>query len=54
MDGGFDMELGDDLNGIQAKTSVRTWAEVVDWLKAAAAQHRPAASSPGTCMSGPV
>jgi hypothetical protein len=32
-DSGFDVAIGDALNGWQAKTNVRTWAEVEAWLR---------------------
>ena len=40
-DGGFDVNLGDHLNGFKAETNVRTWAEVEPWLEAAAREHFP-------------
>lgn len=40
-DGGFDVDLGDEQNGIRAHTNVDTWAEVEDWLREKAAEHWP-------------
>lgn len=40
-DAGFDVKLGDDMNGFQAETQVRTIAEAEEWLAATARQHYP-------------
>ncbi|MBN9034973.1 MAG: hypothetical protein J0H53_02795 [Rhizobiales bacterium] len=40
-DDGFEIKLGDAMNGYRAETKVRTWAEVEPWLKAAALEHFP-------------
>jgi hypothetical protein len=40
-DGGFDVKLGDGMNGFKAWTTVRTWAEVEPWLEAQALVHFP-------------
>lgn len=40
-DGGFDLWLGDDLNGYQAEGCVRTWDEVEKWFIDAAIKHYP-------------
>jgi len=38
---GFDVNLGDDMNGFKAQTTVDTWAEVEQWLEAQARLHFP-------------
>ena len=38
---GFDVNLGDDMNGFKAQTTVDTWAEVEPWLEAQARLHFP-------------
>lgn len=41
-DGGFDVKIGDTLNGFVAEaTNVRRWAEVETWLAAKAVEHYP-------------
>ena len=40
-DGGFDLELGDDTNGIVAKSNVNRWGEVDSWFIKAAVEHFP-------------
>lgn len=40
-DGGFDITLGDPMNGVDASTSVRTWAEAEAWLAERAAALYP-------------
>lgn len=40
-DGGFDVRLGDDMNGTRAETNVRTWAEVNRWLRTEAVRAYP-------------
>jgi hypothetical protein len=40
-DGGFDVKLGDEMNGFRAETSVWTWAEVETWLREKAIEHFP-------------
>lgn len=43
-DGGFDVKLGDPMNGWRAETEVRTWPEVEEWLRVNAAIHWPIAA----------
>ena len=38
---GFDVKLGDEMNGFTAQTTVLTWAEVEPWLEAQALVHFP-------------
>jgi hypothetical protein len=40
-DGGFDVKLGDEMNGYLAEHQVKTWAEVGPWLRDQAMKHRP-------------
>lgn len=40
-DGGFDVELGDDRNGIVAQTNVNRWGMIEPWLIDAAIEHFP-------------
>lgn len=40
-DGGFDVSLGDTMNGIVAAENVRTWQEVEKWLTKNAILHYP-------------
>jgi hypothetical protein len=40
-DGGFDVRLGDAINGFVAQDQVRTWEEVAPWLRAEALSHYP-------------
>lgn len=40
-DGGFDIELGDEMNGFVASTSVNRWGEVEPWLMKAVIEHQP-------------
>lgn len=40
-DGGFDVKLGDDINGFKAETTVNRFGEVEPWLTEAAIKHRP-------------
>lgn len=40
-DGGFEIKLGDDLNGYTAQTRVESWDEVEQWLRAEALLHYP-------------
>ena len=40
-DGGFQIKLGDELNGYVSQTCVDTWAEVDPWLRAEALLHFP-------------
>jgi hypothetical protein len=40
-DGGFDVRLGDAVNGFAAQDQVRTWPEVEPWLRAAALKCYP-------------
>ena len=38
---GFDVQLGDALNGFIAEDTVETWAEVEAWLRDQALAHFP-------------
>ncbi len=40
-DAGFDIELGDAMNGIKAQANVARWGQVEPWLIAAAIEHFP-------------
>lgn len=40
-DGGFDVSLGDEMNGWRAHKNVRKWTEVAPWLREAAIEHYP-------------
>jgi hypothetical protein len=40
-DAGFDVRLGDTLNGFLAQGKVETWAEVEAWLRDQALAHFP-------------
>jgi hypothetical protein len=40
-DAGFDVRLGDELNGFLAQGKVETWAEVEAWLRDQALAHFP-------------
>ena len=40
-DGGFDVKLGDQLNGFKACGNEATWAEAVYWLAERACEHFP-------------
>lgn len=40
-DGGFDVKLGDPMNGFVAETNVRRWGEVEPWLRDKAIEHYP-------------
>jgi hypothetical protein len=40
-DAGFDVRLGDALNGFLAQGKVETWAEVEAWLRDQALAHFP-------------
>jgi hypothetical protein len=40
-DAGFDVRLGDALNGFLAEGKVETWAEVEAWLRDQALAHFP-------------
>jgi|Tabmets5t2r1_1033131.scaffolds.fasta_scaffold151921_2 hypothetical protein len=40
-DGGFEVKLGDDLNGIAAETRVMSWEEIEPWLSMQALLHYP-------------
>ena len=40
-DAGFDVRLGDALNGFIAESKVETWAEVEAWLRDQALTHFP-------------
>jgi hypothetical protein len=43
-DGGFEVRLGDPLNGFAAGTHVANWSEVEPWLRDAALRHYPESS----------
>lgn len=40
-DGGWDVRLGDDMNGIKATTNVNTFVEAAEWLMDAAIEAYP-------------
>lgn len=40
-DGGFDVKLGDAMNGFVAEERFRRWGEVEAWLKDKAIEHFP-------------
>ena len=40
-DGGFDVEIGDALNGFKARSIVFTVAEAVEWIKSKALELYP-------------
>jgi len=40
-DAGFEVRLGDDMNGFKDQTSVKTFAEAEAWLRDAAIRHYP-------------
>lgn len=40
-DNGFNVALGDQMNGYQAKTTVKTFAEAVAWLEEQVKIHFP-------------
>ena len=40
-DGGFDVKLGDDMNGVHAETQVRTFADAIAWLDQEARKRYP-------------
>lgn len=40
-DGGFDVKLGDEMNGFVAEGSVRYWGQVEPWLRDKAIEHFP-------------
>lgn len=40
-DGGYDVKLGDEINGIRAEMSVDRWGQVEPWLTQAAIKHFP-------------
>lgn len=40
-DGGYQVKLGDEMNGYRAEIRVDTWAEVEAWLATAAIEHYP-------------
>lgn len=40
-DGGFDLNLGDGMNGFVAKGCALSWAEAEDWLEHEAIKHYP-------------
>lgn len=40
-DGGFDIELGDAMNGVKATGNVNRWGEVEGWIIKATIEHFP-------------
>lgn len=40
-DGGFRVQLGDELNGFSADTTCRQWGEIEPWLTEQAIKHYP-------------
>jgi hypothetical protein len=40
-DGGFDVRLGDAMNGFLEQDTVKTWSQVEEWLRTAALRHYP-------------
>lgn len=40
-DGGFSVELGDEMNGFVAATTVNRWGEVEGWLRDSVIKHYP-------------
>ena len=40
-DAGFDVKLGDEMNGFPEETQVRTVADILPWLQQAIAKHFP-------------
>jgi len=40
-DGGFDVKLGDHMNGFSASTTVETAEEIIDWLHISTIKHFP-------------
>jgi hypothetical protein len=40
-DDGFEVKLGDPMNGYEAQDKLATWAEVEPWLRRAAILHYP-------------
>lgn len=38
-DGGFDISLGDEMNGVVSKHNVDTWEEVEEWFKEKVQEH---------------
>ncbi|WGD55086.1 hypothetical protein QA641_15015 [Bradyrhizobium sp. CB1650] len=40
-DAGFEVKLGDDLNGFVAEAHVKSVAEAAEWLRAQAVEHYP-------------
>jgi hypothetical protein len=40
-DAGFDVGLGDAMNGFLERNKVKSWSEVEEWLRAAALRHYP-------------
>ena len=40
-DSGFEVKLGDDLNGFAAETRVGSWDEIEPWLRVQALLHYP-------------
>jgi hypothetical protein len=40
-DGGFEVKLGDELNGFAAEARLERWDEIEPWLHAEALRHYP-------------
>lgn len=40
-DGGYDVAIGDEMNGWRARASVDGWCEALEWLRDAAVKHWP-------------
>ena len=40
-DGGFDVRLGDTMNGFRERGKAQTWSQVAEWLRTAALKHYP-------------
>jgi hypothetical protein len=40
-DGGFDVRLGDAMNGFLEQAKAETWSQVEEWLRTAALRHYP-------------
>jgi hypothetical protein len=40
-DGGFDVRLGDAMNGFLERGNAETWSRVEEWLRTAALRHYP-------------
>ena len=40
-DAGYEVKLGDEMNGFKAETQVSTWKEVETWLDTESRRHFP-------------